>query len=107
MDKVTSPRPGRPAKYPRDLLASIPEQLEAGKPFDAIAREMSTTPRLLMQTCRRNNILTPSEFPFKVPIDVELKMRKRAEEMGLSPLELATRMIEVISRDDLFSAVLD
>lgn len=105
---IPQPR-GRPVKYDRDFLLSIPQRLENGSTLEQIAAEVNTKPRLLMQTCRRAGVFSDMTEPTKLrlAIDVEIKLRRRAEAMGITSSDLSSRLIEVIAREDLFSAVLD
>jgi len=106
--KVVTSLRGRPVKYDRDFLLAIPTRLENGASFEQIAAEANTSPRLLMQTCRRNNVFSSSDPPLlRLPIEVELRLRKKADELGISPEGLASKLLEIICKEDLFGAVLD
>jgi hypothetical protein len=51
----------------------------------------------------------PSRIKLPVPVSAEtqLKFTREAVMRGQSPLDLAARCLEVIAKDDLFSAVID
>lgn len=101
-----------------ELLATVPTLLEQGLRKPEIAARFGCTPGTLTVNCSRAKISLrsggprpPKMLPIEPPCFISRKamigFRQRAAAMGCSETKLASELLEMIARDDLYDAVLD
>lgn len=101
----------RPKKLTPELLATVPELLARGLRKPEIAKRFGCKPSSLQVLCSQAKIsLRPGGERTAICLISRGSMtafRKRAAAMGYSETQLASDLLEMIARDDLYDAVLD
>jgi hypothetical protein len=103
-----------------EVLASIPAMIEQGLRRAEIAERLGCTEGTLQVQCSRRGISLRKGGPFKKALTLPLlevqlalsreamaALRERAQANGWSEVKLASDLLEIIARDDLYDAVLD
>ena len=101
-----------------ELLADIPALIRRGLRTAEIAAHFGCTPSTLQVTCSRNGISLRSsgprpskKLPFETAVTISPEtmaaLSARAAVKGCSETKLASDLLEMIARDDLYNAVLD
>lgn len=102
---------GRPLKYTREFLESVPVLLGRGHTIERIAASVKGRPAAIIELCRRHKITLPSRKRLRCFVRLRYstikKLQDRALARGITHNELAERLLEVIATDDMFKAVLD
>ena len=133
MNSVTEKKQQR--RLTKDRIAGIPVLVQQGLNAEAIAARLGCTVGTLRVRCSQAQISlrVPKEvkvvpmvsaspakppqsnrcFAFAVPTTLQLsrvamsRLRQRAEAIAVNEAKLASDLLEVIARDDLYDAVLD
>jgi hypothetical protein len=101
-----------------ELLANVPALIRLGLGTAEIAERFGCTPSTLQVTCSRNGISLRRSGPrprkkllFETAVTISPEamaaLSARAAVKGCSETKLASDLLEVIARDDLYEAVLD
>ena len=136
MNSVTEKRQRRRSNLTKDVMAGIPVLVQQGLNTEAIAARLGCTVGTLKVRCSQAQIslrvpkelkvvpLVPAPQPpkppkqtrsyvFALPTTLQLsrvamsRLRQRAEAIGVNEAQLASDLLEVIARDDLYDAVLE
>ena len=102
----------------KEVMASIPALVQRGMNTEAIAAHLGCKATTLVVRCSQERISlrrpgTPHGRGGGRSIAMRLsstaldRFRKHAAATGVSEIKLATDLLEVIARDDLYDAVLD
>jgi hypothetical protein len=96
----------------KEVLATIPEMVEQRLNKSEIAERLGCTPGTLQtQCCRAGISLRKSSKRGRTPLILSPTaiegLRLQAHAMGCSEVKLATDLLEVIAKDELYEAVLD
>jgi transcriptional regulator with XRE-family HTH domain len=115
-------KPPRPPRQPRkkiftdEVLAQIPELVGQGLSRAEIAERLGCKRSSLQTVCSINGISLWHRDRRRVwdgPLTLALKpqtlarLQKRAEASGISEAKLASRLLDLIVKEDLYDAVLD
>jgi hypothetical protein len=101
-----------------ELLANVPALIRRGLRAAEIAASFGCTPNTLRVTCSRKGISlrrSGQRRSKKLPLETAVAISRRAMAAlsaraavkGCSEIELASDLLEIIARDDLYDAVLD
>ena len=136
MNSVTEKKQQLGAIFTKDIVAGIPVLVQQGLRAEAIAARLGCTVGTLKVRCsqQRISLRVPKEvkvvplvplvpalkpptqkrsYAFALPTTLQLsrvamsRLRQHAEAIGMSEAQLASDLLEVIARDDLYDAVLD
>jgi hypothetical protein len=137
MNSVTEKKQRRRSIFTKELFADIPVLVQQGLEAEAIAARLGCTVGTLKVRCSQAQIslrvpkevkvvplmpLMPAPKPpqqqersyaFALPTTLQLsrvamsRLRQHAETIGVNEAQLASDLLEVIARDDLYDAVLD
>lgn len=96
-----------------EVLDKIPHWVDAGATPDLIAEALGSTVASLTVTCSKHGISLKGPGRLdgalrrELPAEIWDIINIEAVEYDTTVVELVVRLLEVISRDDLFKAVLD
>ena len=133
MNSVTEKKQQRRSILTKDVMAGIPVLIQQGLNAEAIAARLGCSVGTLRVRCSQAQIslrvpkevkvvpLVPAPTPpkqkrsyaFALPTTLQLsrvamsRLRQHAEAIGVNEAKLASDLLEVIARDDLYDAVLD
>ena len=136
MNSVTEKKQQRRSILTKDVMAGIPVLIQQGLNAEAIAARLGCSVGTLRVRCSQAQIslrvpkevkvvpLVPAPTPprppkqkrsyaFALPTTLQLsrvamsQLRQHAEAIGVNEAKLASDLLEVIARDDLYDAVLD
>ena len=133
MNSVTEKKQRRGSILTEDVMAGIPVLVQQGLKAEVIAARLGCTVGTLRVRCSQAKIslrvlkevkvvpLVPAPKPpkqkrsdaFALPTTLQLsrvamsRLRQHAEAIGVNEAQLASDLLEVIARDDLYGAVLD
>jgi hypothetical protein len=136
MNSVTEKKQQRRSILTKDVMADIPVLVQQGLNAEAIAARLGCSVGTLRVRCSQAQIslrvpkevkvvpLVPAPTPpkppkqkrsyaFALPTTLQLsrvamsRLRQHAEAIGVNEAKLASDLLEVIARDDLYDAVLD
>ena len=133
MNSVTENKQRLDCIFTKDMVARIPMLVQQGLSAETIAARLGCTVGTLRVRCSQAKIslrvpkvvkvvpLVPALKPpkqkrlhgFALPTTLQLsrvamsRLRQHAEAIGVSEAQLASDLLEVIARDDLYDAVLD
>jgi transcriptional regulator with XRE-family HTH domain len=115
-------KPPRPPRQPRkkiftdEVLAQIPELVGLGLSRAEIAERLGCKRSSLQTVCSINGISLwhrgrrrASDGPLTLALKPQTlaRLQKRAEACGISETKLASRLLDLIVKEDLYDAVLD
>jgi hypothetical protein len=132
-EAVTQKRQRRRSNLTKHLMAGIPVLVQQGLDAEAIAARLGCNVGTLKVRCSQAQISlrVPKEvkvvplvsdpkppqskrcFAFALPSTLQLsrvamsRLRQHAEAIGVNEAQLASDLLEMIARDDLYDAVLD
>ena len=133
MNSVTEKNQRLGSIFTKDIVAGIPVLVQQGLSAETIAARLGCTVGSLRVRCSQAQIslrvpkevkmvpLVPAPkapkqkrfYGFALPTTLQLsrvamsRLRQHAEAIGMSEAQLASDLLEVIARDDLYDAVLD
>jgi hypothetical protein len=106
----------RKTKFTREVLTRIELMNRKGVPIDEIAFRFGTTPGSIRVSClkhgiefstRRSGTRRFLRVDLMLEEDLHKALDKRAKELGYMTSTLVSRLVEIITRDNMFEAVLD
>ena len=106
--------------YTDEALAQIPALLEQGLSREQIAEQIGGKVSSLQVVCsrkgislsrrdrrRRPTIEPDADLTLQVKAQTMARLQQRAEATGTSETKLASRLLDLIAKEDLYDAVLD
>jgi hypothetical protein len=98
-------------KFTDEVISDVVSSLEAGETLAKVAARLDSTPESVRVTLIRKGIkfdfVKGRRWVVKVSDTAARAIREEAIKRGISSMELASEIVSAVSRDGLFSAVLD